>query len=61
MKEEAFIRYSLYLQKLPVYNSEIPLIQHLLCTIKQAENTIHLFPDLNLEDPITIVDKELML
>lgn len=58
---EDFIRKSLYLQGLPVYEADIPYIYQLLYTINQAEGALHAFPDLNLETPITIVDKELML
>jgi hypothetical protein len=60
MNEEDFIRQSLYLQNLPVHDYEIPFIQHLLHSLNYAGNAIHAYPDLNLEDPITIVDKELM-
>jgi hypothetical protein len=60
MDDANFIRQGLHLQDLPVYEADIPFIQQIRFTIKQAEAALPYFPDLNMEVPITIVDKELL-
>jgi len=61
MNDEDFIKQNLYLQALPVYEADIPYIHQILYTVNQAEKILHVYPNLNQKDPITIVDKELML
>jgi len=61
MVDANFIRQGLHLQGLPIYEADIPYIQNLLCTINQAGTSLHAFPHLNMEVPITVADKELML
>mgnify|MGYP001363698448 CR=1 FL=1 len=60
MFDPTFVRQGLYLQQLPVYESEIPYIIHQLGTVQQAKLALKYFPHLNEEVPITIVDKERM-
>lgn len=55
-----FIRQGLYLHDIPVYEADIPYIQFLLHTVNQAQTSLKEFPDLNSEDPITVVDKGLI-
>ncbi|MBP1970477.1 hypothetical protein J2Z83_002598 [Virgibacillus natechei] len=61
MDYASFLRQSLYLQGLPIYEADLPYIHHILYTINEAEAPLKAFPELNVEVPITIVDKELML
>ncbi|MFD1851437.1 hypothetical protein [Oceanobacillus bengalensis] len=60
MNYEDFIRKSLSLQALPVYKTDIPYIHQILYTMNQAERQLQAFPRLNLEIPITIVDKKVL-
>ncbi|GAA0488728.1 hypothetical protein GCM10008986_13150 [Salinibacillus aidingensis] len=60
MIDEAFIRQGLYVQGLPVYTTDIPYIQNLLLTMNQAQTSLHVFPHLNMEVPVTVVDKEVI-
>ncbi|GAB3059058.1 hypothetical protein [Virgibacillus ainsalahensis] len=61
MNDANFIRHGLYLQGFPVYEKDIPYIQTICHTINQAQTSLHAFPHLHQQVPITIVDKELML
>ncbi|WP_164214937.1 hypothetical protein [Virgibacillus sp. YIM 98842] len=60
MNYEGYIRQSLYLRELPAYQADIPIIHKLFCEMNQSAAYLHAFPNLNMETPITIVDKELM-
>ncbi|QKY71489.1 hypothetical protein [Lentibacillus sp. CBA3610] len=60
MDNTNFIRQSLYLHDIPVYEDDMPYIQFLLHTVNQAQMSLNEFPDLNNENPITIVDKGLI-
>jgi len=61
MDTATYIKNGLHLQRLPVYESDIAYIQNILYTMKQTEVSLHAFPHLNMEEPITVVDKRLML
>ena len=61
MDDANFIRYGLHLQGLPDYENDISYIYNILCTMKQAQISLYAFPYLNMEIPITIVDKDLLL
>ncbi|WP_080875220.1 hypothetical protein [Oceanobacillus timonensis] len=61
MDDANFIRQGLHLQGLPFYETDIPYIQQIRYTMYQAQTSFHAFPHLNMEIPITIVDKELLL
>lgn len=60
MNDAAFIKQGLYLQGLPICESDIPHIQNILFTIHSARRSLKAFPNLNQTVPITVVDKELM-
>lgn len=57
MNDANFIKQFLDLQGLPIYETDIPYIQNILYTMKQAQGSLQAFPHLNLEVPITVVDK----
>ncbi|MFB4472614.1 hypothetical protein ACDI16_06630 [Oceanobacillus caeni] len=62
MNDINFIKQSLYLQGLPIYETDIQHIQNILFTINQAQNNLKkISPNLNKTVPITVVDKRLML
>jgi hypothetical protein len=61
MNEKDYIIQSLYHQMLPVYEAEIPFIYELLQELREAGKVLNEFPDLNMETPITIVDRDLMV
>ncbi|GAB3804829.1 hypothetical protein [Virgibacillus kimchii] len=61
MNYDNYIKQSLYYRMLPVYESDIPFIYQLICEMNQTETALDSFPGLNMERPITIVDKELMV
>lgn len=61
MDDANFIRQGLQMQGLPVYEADIPYIQQIRYTMYQAQTSLHVFPHLNMEIPMTIVDKELLL
>lgn len=58
MDNATFIRKDLHLQGLPVYETDIPHIQNIL--YKMAQASLQVFPYLNTEVPITVVDKGLL-
>lgn len=60
MDDTIFIRVGLRLQGLPLYEMDIPYIQNILYTMKQAQAPLQAFPYLNTKVPITVVDKELL-
>lgn len=60
MNDANFIKQFLHLQGLPAYHTDIPFIQNILYTMKQAQVSLQPFTYLNIEVPITVVDKELM-
>lgn len=57
MNDTSFIKQFLDLHGLPIYETNIPYIQNILYTMKQAQGSPQAFPHLNLEVPITVVDK----
>ena len=61
MIDPSFIKQGLYFQQFPFYESDLPYIQSILLTMKQAEMATTAFPHLNAEIPITVVDKRLMI
>lgn len=61
MNDANFIKQSLHLQGLPIYKTDIPYIQNILYTMNEAQGSLQIFPYLNLEVPITVIDKKLML
>lgn len=60
MIHESYVRQGLYLQGLPVYETDIPFILQILSTIHEAEIQLQAFPNVNTETPITIVDKAVL-
>ncbi|GGN54128.1 hypothetical protein [Oceanobacillus indicireducens] len=60
MTYESYIKNSLQEQGLPVIEFDIPFIQDILMTVKQAEYFLVEAPYLNMEVPIQVVDKELL-
>lgn len=60
MIHESYVRQGLYLQSLPVYERDIPFILQILSTILEAQVQLQVFPNLNTETPITIVDKAVL-
>ncbi|MCM3584710.1 hypothetical protein M3182_02990 [Mesobacillus maritimus] len=61
MIDPNFIKQGLRFQQLPFYETDLPFIQSILFTMKQAEMATSDFPHLNAEIPITVVDKRLMV
>ncbi|MBY0095723.1 hypothetical protein [Mesobacillus maritimus] len=59
MEVQEYIRYSLALQGIDVYESDLPYIHNLLFTMNQAQVPLQAFP-LNKEVPITVVDKGML-
>lgn len=57
MIDETFIKKSLNLHNIPLYESDVPYIEFLLQTVMQAQTELNQFPNLNDEYPITIIDK----
>ncbi|MCT1903038.1 hypothetical protein [Oceanobacillus sojae] len=60
MDDANFIRQGLHLQGLPFCETDIPYILQIRCTMTLSQNALSAFPYLNMETPITIVDKELL-
>ena len=60
MDNATFIKNGLHLQGLPVYEADIPYIRNILYTMNQAQVALHASPYLNMEVPITVVDKRLL-
>lgn len=60
MNNTEFIKNGLYIQHLPVIESDIPYIKDILGTVEQSQMALQSFPYLSLEVPITIVDKRLL-
>lgn len=60
MDHITFIKNGLHVQALPVYENDIPYIQNILHTVKQAQESLQAYPYLNTEVPITVVDKGLI-
>lgn len=56
-----FIKQGLYFHGYPIYETDIPYIQQLITTINLAQTSTNVFPHLNEEVPITIVDKGMIL
>lgn len=54
------IRENLRSQRLRVYETDLPFIQGILLTMEQAQKPLQALPNLNMEVPITVVDKDLM-
>ncbi|MCM3671310.1 hypothetical protein M3181_20330 [Mesobacillus maritimus] len=61
MIDPNFIKQGLRFQQFPFYETDLPFIQSILFTMKQAEMATSDFPHLNAEIPITVVDKRLMV
>lgn len=61
MNDTHCLKRGLYVQGLPIYEADLPYISNILSTIKQTEASTDMFPDLNAEVPIVVVDKELLL
>lgn len=60
MDDANVIRQGLHLHGLPICETDIPYIQQIRCTMKLSQHALSAFPYLNMEVPITIVDKELL-
>lgn len=60
MMNADIIKQNLSYQGLPVKEDDIPFIQQTLKALNEAKAVLPHFPDLNMEVPITIVDKEEM-
>lgn len=61
MDYEKYLRQGLYLQGIPVYDTDIPYIRSILSTINQTQAPLKAFPYLNKEMPIKVVDKEVLM
>ncbi|GAB2574077.1 hypothetical protein [Gracilibacillus alcaliphilus] len=61
MDDANVVKQSLHVQGLPIFETDIPYIQNICYTINQAQLSIHALPHLNMETPITVLDKGLIL
>jgi hypothetical protein len=57
---EQWIRMTLKERGLPAFDKDLPYIRQLLQTVNRAEQAADRAPYLNMEVPITVVDKELL-
>ena len=60
MDGKIFVKESLKIQGLPIYEIDIPYILDTLHTINASQRSLNAYPYLNEEIPITIVDKGMM-
>ncbi|WP_100333528.1 hypothetical protein [Bacillus alkalisoli] len=56
MKAENYIKQTLHLHNIPVIENDLPYIFDVLTTIYKEQTNLTIFPNLNEEVPVVVVD-----